>query len=82
MWRRRSYGGKTRHFYWINIDFRVSNLNKEGTIELRCASEVKKRTERGEEAAEECYLSTGELKPLGDPELPCSMLLDTAILYK
>lgn len=30
--------------------------------------------------AAECYLSTGELRPLGDLEFPFSMLLDTAML--
>lgn len=67
----------------VHIDFQVSNLSKGGTIELHFSLDGKKKSRvKEKKEAEECYLSTGELKPLGGPELPCSMLLDTAILYE
>ena len=59
--------------------FKLSDLNKEEKVELHCC-EKEEREERRKE--EELYLSTGELKPLGGSELPCSVLLDTAMLFE
>lgn len=74
--------GVKRYFLEIGDNTQISHRRKQcGTLSSVDDDEGKRSREakvRGE--ATELYLSTGELKPLWGPELPCSVLLDTAIL--